>query len=119
MAKPVAGTCYIKVDGAQIDVSGGVECPLSDVKRDTVMGLAGVAGYKEVAQEPYTKFTGIVPPDFPRQAIVSGVDMTITTEFKNGTVYTLSGAFLKGEPTFKGEDGTVELEFGGTKGIWL
>ena len=118
MAKRVAGTTYIKMDGEQLEVSGGVECPMSDTKRETVMGLNGSAGYKETAQEPYTKLSAIFMPSFPIDKIRTATDMTVTTEMPNGRVYTLSGAFLKGETTVKADDGTVDLEFGGTRGIW-
>lgn len=118
MAKRVAGICYIKVDGEQLEVSGGVECPIMDVKRETVMGLSGPAGLKETAMEPTLKVTAIFMPGFPLDALRNNTELTITAELANGKVYTLSGGFLKGEPTAKGEDGTVELEFGGKKGQW-
>lgn len=118
MAKRVAGICYIKVDGEQLEVSGGVECPIVDVKRETVMGLAGPAGIKETALEPFVKVSAIFVPDFPLAKLQYMTDGTVTTEMANGKVYTLSGAFLKGEPSAKGEDGTVDLEFGGKKGQW-
>ena len=37
MINRVAGICYIKVDFEQIEVSGGVEVPLVDLKGKTVM----------------------------------------------------------------------------------
>lgn len=118
MAKRVAGICYIKVDGQQLEVSGGLEAPLSDVKRETVMGLGGPAGLKESAMEPYVKLTAVFTPEFPIATLKDNTDMTVTAEMANGKVYTLSGAFLKGETAIKGEEGTVELEFGGNKGMW-
>ena len=118
MAKRVAGICYIKVDGEQLEVSGGVECPIVDVKRETVMGLAGPAGLKETALEPFIKLSAIFMPNFPLSTLQTNTEMTVTAELANGKVYTLSGAFLKGEPSVKGEDGTVDLEFGGKKGQW-
>lgn len=118
MAKRVAGICYIKVDGEQLEVSGGIEVPLVDVKRETVMGLAGPAGFKETALEPFVKVAVIFMPAFPLEKLRTNTDMTVTSELANGKVYTLSGAFIKGDPSVKGEDGTVELEFGGSKGIW-
>jgi hypothetical protein len=33
-------------------------------------------------------------------------------------VYVLSGAYLVDEPSSKGDDGSVELQFDGTKGVW-
>ncbi len=118
MAKRVAGIAYIKADGEQLEVSGGIECPIVDIKREAVMGLNGPAGLKETALEPYVKLTAIYMPSFPLATLQSNTEMTITAEYPNGKVYTLSGAYLKGEPAAKGEDGTIDLEFGGKKGIW-
>jgi len=118
MAQRVAGVCYIKVDGDQLEVKGGVEAPLSTVTREAVMGLAGVAGYKETAQEPYLKVSAIFTRNFPINTLVNGTNMTITAELANGKVYTLSGAYLRAEPTGNGEEGTTELEFSGTTGVW-
>lgn len=114
----VAGICYIKVDGEQLEVSGGVECPLMDTTRETVMGSNGPAGYKETAQRPFVKLAAVFTPDFPLDKVTKGTDMTVTTELPNGKVYTLSGAYLEGEPTAKADDGTTELDFGGKKGQW-
>lgn len=114
----VAGICYIKVDGEQLEVSGGVEAPLSEFMRETVMGSNGPAGYSEKAQRPYVKVSAILVPGFPRDKVVNGTNMTVTAEFPNGSVYTLSGAYLEGEPAAKADDGVTELEFGGKKGQW-
>ena len=118
MAKRVAGICYFKVDGEQLSVSGGVEAPIATLKRENVMSVTGPAGLKETAVEPMLKVSAIFEAAFPLAKLQAGTDMTITAEMPNGKVYTLSGAYLKGEPTAKADDGTIELEFGGTKGIW-
>jgi hypothetical protein len=96
MAKRVAGICYVKVDGEQLEVAGGIEVPIVDVKRETVMGLAGPAGIKETALEPFIKLSAIFMPSFPLATLQTNTAMTITAELANGKVYTLSGAFLKG-----------------------
>lgn len=114
MGQKVAGTCYIKVDGVQLVLTGGGEAPLSDKKRETV-----VTGYfKEEDLPPYLKFTAVLTPDFPRKKLVDGTDMTVTCEFKNDTVYVLSGGYLVDEPSANGDDGTIELQFDGNKGVW-
>lgn len=118
MGRKVAGTCFVKVDGQQFEISGGVECPLSDVSREAVMGLSGVAGYKETAAKPYIKLSAVFTPDFPLELVRENTEMTITAELANGKVYTLSGAWLEGEAAAKGDDGTVDLEFAGLKGQW-
>lgn len=118
MGRRVAGVCYIKVDGAQLEVSGNVEAPLSNVTRETVMALAGVAGFKETATKPYLKIEAIFTPDFPIATITQGTNMTITAELANGKVYTLTGAWLEGENAAKGDEGKTDLEFAGTSGVW-
>jgi hypothetical protein len=111
MAKRVAGVCYVKTDGKQLEISGGLECPTSDTTRESVKGVAGVAGYKETHRTPYVKVTAIFRDDFPLADLNKMVDGTVTAEY-------LSGAYLVGEPAAKADDGTIELEFEGTKGIW-
>ena len=118
MASRVAGTMYVKVDGEQLEISGGFECPLMDVKREAVMGSAGVAGYKETATKPYVKMTAVFTPEFPLEALQNGTAMTLTCELANGRVYTLSDAFVENEAAAKGDDGTIDLEFAGMKGQW-
>lgn len=118
MAKRVAGVAYIRVDSEQLEVAGGIEIPMTEFKRETVMGLSGPAGFKEMALEPFVKVSAIFMPSFPIDTLRTNTEMTVTAELANGKVYTLSGAFVKGEPSVKAEDGTVELEFGGTRGQW-
>lgn len=114
----VAGICYIKVDGQQLDVVGGIEAPLMPVKRETVMAASGPAGFKEEATEPYIKLSAVFAPTFPMDAVRNGTNMTVTAEWPNGKAYTLSGAYVVDEATVKSEDGTVDLKFGGNEGIW-
>ena len=118
MGKRVAGTCYIKVDGQQLEVSGGVEVPTIDKIRESVNGSTGVAGYKETPRTPFVKPTAIFRDDFPRQTLADGTDMTVTVELPAGQVYTLSGAYQVGEPSAKADDGTVEITFEGLRGQW-
>ena len=114
MGKKVAGTVYVKVDGGQLTVTGGVECPLSDKKRETV-----VPGFfKEEDLPPYVKLTAIDDPDLPIKQIMAATNSTITAELANGRVYVLSGAYVVGEPAAKGDDGAIEFEWNGIKGAW-
>lgn len=114
MGQKVAGTAYVKVDGAQLTITGGAEAPLMDVKRETVYP----GYYKEEELAPSLKMTTIFESGFPLKTLINGRDMTVTCEFSNGKVYVLSGAYLVDEPSFKGDDGTVELQFDGIKGSW-
>lgn len=118
MADRIAGVCYVKVDGIQLEIKGGLECPLSKVKREPVLSSTGVVGYKETPITPFIKATAMFTRDFPIEKLRSGTDMTGTAEFANGKVYNLSGAWLANEASGKGEEGEVELEFNGMDGGW-
>ena len=114
MGQKVAGTAYVKVDGTQLTITGGAEAPLMEVKRETVYP----GFFKEEELAPYLKMTAILEAGFPIKTLANGRDMTVTCEFNNGRVYVLSGAYLVDEPSFKADDGTVELQFDGIKGSW-
>lgn len=114
MGKKVAGTVYVKVDGVQLTVTGGVECPLSDKKRESV----APGFFKEEDLVPYVKLTCVNDPDVPKKQIMAATDSTLTVEYASGEVYVLSGAYVVGEPAAKGDDGTIEFEWNGIKGAW-
>ena len=114
MGQKVAGTCYIKVDGDQLTITGGVEAPVSDVKRETIVR----GHYKEEDLIPYVSVDAVKTPNFPRAKLAAGTNMTITTEFADGSVYVLSGAYLVDETKVTGDDGKVSLKFEGIAGDW-
>lgn len=119
MAGRVAGICYIKVDGAQLEVKGGIEVSIAQTSKEKVVGLTGVAGYKESVQPPFIKVEAIFTKDFPISTITNGSNMTITAELANGKVATLANAWLEGSDiAVNAEEGTINLEFTGTTGIW-
>lgn len=114
MGQKVAGTCYIKVDGDQLTVTGGVEVPLSKYKRETI-----IKGYfKEEDLTPFVKVDVVKTPRFPMAKLQNNTNMTITVEFKDGSSYVLSGAYLVDEVKVTGDDGKVSLNFDGIAGDW-
>ncbi|MFP1739783.1 phage tail tube protein [Lonsdalea quercina] len=112
----IAGTCYFKIDGQQLSLTGGVEVPMNTTVKEDVMGLDGSVDYKESFRAPYVKGTFKVPSSFPVDKITSSDTMTITAELANGQVYVLSGAHLSGEANHDAENGTADLEFHGEEG---
>lgn len=114
MGQKVAGTCYIKVDGSQLVVTGGVEAPLSKVKRETV-----TPGYfKEEDRAPFLKVDAVKTSGFPFAKITEGTNMTVTAEFKDGSSYVLSGAYTVDDVNVTADDGKVSLNFEGVSGDW-
>lgn len=114
----IAGTAYVKVDGQQLSLTGGIEVPMNTKVRDDVIGLAGDVDYKETHRAPYVKGTFKVPKAFPVTKLMDSDQMTITAELANGMVYVLSEAFQFGEANHNAEEGTVDLEFHGSEGFY-
>lgn len=118
MALRIAGVAYIKVDGTQYEIKGGIEAPLTQYKREAVMGLTGQMGFKETAREQYVKFDAGFVADFPINQLNNVTNATVTVEFANGRVYTLTGAYETGDSAANGEEGTAGLMFSGLNGVW-
>ncbi len=112
----LGGTCYFKVDGQQLSLTGGIEVPLNKNVRDDVIGMAGDVDYKETHRAPYIKGTFKVPKGFPISKLTTSDQMTATAELANGQVYVLSSAWLHGEANHNAEEGTADLEFHGEEG---
>jgi hypothetical protein len=116
MTQRIAGTCYFKIDGQQLEttVDGEIEASLLNVKRETIR-----PGYfKETEQTPSLKGSFLFTRDFPIDQLNHNTDMTITTELANGKVITLSSAYVVGDTTVKNSDGTTELTFEGRRIDW-
>lgn len=116
MGKKIAGTCYVKVDGQQLELQGNLEFPMAKVTRESMSSTGGPVGFKETVNVPYIAGDFIVTADFPTSTLVESEAMTITAECANGMVYTLSDAYLVGDTAFKPVDGTVSLRFEGLDG---
>lgn len=114
MGQKVAGTCYVKVDGQQVVITGGVEAPLSDVKRETI----APGCFKEEDLAPFLKVDAVKTPGIDWQRVGKGTDMTVTCEFKDGSTYVLTGAYVVGDLNVTGDDGKVAIEFNGVNGDW-
>ena len=85
----IAGTCYFKIDGQQLSMTGGIEVPMNTKVNDDVIGLDGSVDRKETHRAPYIKGTFKVPKDFPVNKITTSDQMTITAELANSQVYVL------------------------------
>lgn len=119
MSGRVAGTLYIKVDGIQFEINGDVQYTVSQVMRETIMSLTGPAGFKETAQRPYLKFKAIFTSDLPINLLTSLTNATLVAEMPNHGAFTLVNSYLSGEIIASGDEGTIDLEFSGDKGIFV
>jgi hypothetical protein len=44
MGQRIAGTCYFKIDGEQLELEGGIELPLFKTKRESVESISCPTG---------------------------------------------------------------------------
>lgn len=116
MGQKIAGTCYVKVDGEQLELEGSLAFPLSKVARTSLIASGRTVGFSETHVTPYISGNFYVPKDFPLEKLQSQTDMTITAECANGMVYTLSGAYVSDAVEFSPVDGTTTIKFEGEDG---
>lgn len=114
----IAGTCFVKVDGDQLSLTGGIEVPMNLRVKESIVDLGGGVDFKETHRAPFVKGTYKVPKDFPLKKLEEGTDMTVTAELANGNVYVLKNAWLEGEANHNAEEGTAELQFNGKEGFY-
>lgn len=116
MGKKLAGTCFVKVNGSQLELQGNMEFPLNVVQRETLLSTGGAAGYKETFVAPYVSGDFIVQKNFPIDEVKESTSQTITVECANGLVYTLSDAYVTDVLVYKPIDGTLSIKWEGTNG---
>lgn len=49
----IGGTCYFKIDGQQLSLTGGIEVPMNKTVNDDIIGLDGSVDRKETHRAPY------------------------------------------------------------------
>lgn len=116
MGKKLAGTCFVKVNGEQLELQGNIEFPMNSVQRETMISTTGVVGFKETVVAPYVSGDFIVRAGFPIEDIKENTAQTITVECANGMVYTLSDAYVTDVIAYKPVDGTLTIKWEGTNG---
>lgn len=116
MAKPIGGTCYFKVDGSMLEMSGeDITVNIDETERDDV----APGWFTEKDNIPTIEAEFFVPKDFPMESIKKNLSMTITAELKSGRVAVLSEAYLSGKVEVEGGKGTTKLKFTGKSGKWI
>lgn len=116
-SKRISGVAYMTVDGTTINASGSFSVPITTVNRTDVMCGDKMLGYDEQHIAPYIQATIRITDQTDFESICASTSMTVRVEFANGKVYTLSNAFVRGNPTVS-ETGECSIDFAGEKGIW-
>ncbi|MHA3574136.1 phage tail tube protein [Yersinia enterocolitica] len=109
----LAGTAYVTVDGITVMVAGQFKYSPSKVKRETVMGMDGIHGYKETVVASSISCTirdsgGVSISDFNDQTNVN-----IVCELANGKTIIGSGMWSVSTLLVDSTEGTVDVSWEG------
>jgi hypothetical protein len=113
----IAGTAYVKVDGAQYTLAGTLTVSTDSFTREGLAGLSGVAGYKEMPRVPFIEGEFYTTPDVSLPALEAVTNATVTAELANGKTYVLRNAWSAGAREVNAAEGTFTLRFEGMEGI--
>ncbi|HEV7286021.1 MAG TPA: phage tail tube protein [Kaistia sp.] len=112
----IAGVCYLKVDGAQYALRGGLTVSIDSVEREGVAGMDGVHGYIERPRVPFITADLTDTAGLSLDALQRITAATVTVELANGKVYLLREAWTAEAREINAVDGTVSVRFEGVKG---
>lgn len=111
MANRIAGTLFIAANGARIPVKGNWNVGFGRPKREAIVGMDGVHGYKESPQVAFIEGEASVTPDLDVPALLELRGVVVTAELANGKVAVYRDAWQAAEGTMGTEEGNLPLRF--------
>jgi len=109
----VAGLMEIQVDGELQNAAGDFEYNLGVVKRDTMVGIDKIHGFKETPQAPFVRGTVRDRKSLDVKNLASIENATIRLKLANGKNVVIRNAWFDGDGTVKVDDATIEVSFSG------
>lgn len=109
----IAGTAYLKVDGVQYALKGGLTISPDPVEREGIAGMDGVHGYSEKPRVPSIKCELSDSGGLSLEQLRAITDATVTAEVATGKVYVLTNAWTKAAHELDAADGKISVEFMG------
>lgn len=113
MGTAIAGTAFLKVDGAMMALKGNFIVSPSPVERTGIAGQDRVHGYQEMPRVPYIEGDISTVPEINVEDIDGLTDVTVTAELINGKVYVLRNAWAKAGHEINTAEGTFKARFEG------
>lgn len=113
-----SGTAYMQVDGVTVHAKGSFAVPITNTTRTPIVVGGQPIGWDETENAPYVTAQIQVTDKTDLERLVSATNQTVRVEFANEKTYTLSNAYVSGEPPEISETGEVTLTFTGEKGVW-
>lgn len=113
MASRIGGTLFVAVNGTRLAVKGNWTIGFGQPKREAIVGMDQVHGYKETPQANFIEGEASATPDLDVPALLNVREATITAELANGKVAVLRDGWQAGDGQLGTEDGVLPLRFEG------
>lgn len=109
----VAGTLYLAVNGTTLPAKGNYQVGYGAEKKEAVVGVSGVQGYKAMAQVAFIEGTITNRSNLDVKALLAIEGATVTLEFKGGKTLVLRDAWFAGEGVLNADEGELQVRFEG------
>ena len=114
MAGRVGGIIGLNIGGEVYQAKGDFSYNLGRPKREAVLGVDGLHGYKEIPQVAYIEGEITDRRDLDLNALVTLTGATVTLELANSKVISLGGAYFASEGTGNTGEGSITVRFEGS-----
>lgn len=117
--KRVAGTIYLRLNGALLRAVGDFSWNLGLPKNESVVGATGNDGVKRTEQIPFIEGLVRTTAQFDPVAVATGRAETATLEIGSGATVVLRDATYCHEGTGQTEEGTFPVRWEGASATWI
>jgi len=108
-----AGIISVQINGEIQDAAGDFEYNLGAVKREALIGVDKVHGFKETPQVAFIAGSVRDRKTLDVKTLAVTEDATVTLQLANGKVVVLRNAWFAGDGTVKVDEATIEVRFEG------
>lgn len=113
MGRRIAGTAFVKVDGAQFALKGSMVVSQTRFERTGIAGQDGVHGFSEMPRVPFIEGVFSLVPELSLEGLQTITNATVTAELANGRAYVLRNAWTAGTYDARTAEGEVTIRFEG------
>lgn len=107
----VGGILFLKVDGEFFQAKGEFTYNINPVKRESVVGVDGVHGFKEEPKVIFVEGAITDSDELDLEGFQKIRDATLTLELANGKVIQLREAFYAADGDVTSSEGEIQVRF--------
>jgi hypothetical protein len=113
MGQRIAGTAFLKVDGAIYPLRGNFTVSPSSLERAGLAGQDYVHGFSEMPRVPFIEGDVSLVPELSMTVVETVTNSTVTAELANGKVYVLREAWCRSAFELNTREGQTRIRFEG------